>query len=366
MKHDFRRFTGNRRKSSKSVHPPRPPRTIPPRPSKEGRGEIVKPSAFLGPTTTPEIVQILHTLRVGPEIVSCAALQAGQEGRVPTRHPSRQARRKAGTWAPRLPCGASVRIGKGGGPGRRGWTRHRGSEAEGAPHGKPDGKAMCQPGTTAARRAGRWGHGGRACRVAHPAGLGKVAARLDAPQGRSAAGSGEDALSLPPPLVGSFLQGPATQVRARAPLLSRDSKTKKTHQPRAKFDRNQNMSSNRKHGRAAAKDALCAHREHNADKEKSRRSTRQGSNRTGKSSADIGGISGILSAPRFSIIGGRCGSEITCGDGCAWVPFPQILKGIFGSSSPMTMHRNQIGRIVCGGVLCAPRTTRIRSGPFVE
>lgn len=96
-------------------------------------------------------------------------------------------------------------------------------------------------------------------------------------------------------------------------------------------------------------------------------STRQGLNWTWKPCADIGGISGILSAPRFSIIGGRCGGiEISCGDGCAWVPFPQILKGIFGSSSPMTMHRNKIGRIVCGGVLCAPRTTRIRSGPFAE
>ena len=36
-----------------------------------------------------------------------------------------------------------------------------------------------------------------------------------------------------PPLVGSFQQGPAIQVRARANLLSRASESEKTRQPRA-------------------------------------------------------------------------------------------------------------------------------------
>ena len=42
------------------------------------------------------------------------------------------------------------------------------------------------------------------------------------------------AAGLHPPRTGSFRQGPATQVRARAPLLSRASESEKTHQPRAK------------------------------------------------------------------------------------------------------------------------------------
>ena len=134
------------------------PRRLPPTPKGVG-GEVVGNLRILEHTTTPEIVSFSHSMRTVPEIDSCAALQAGREGHVPTRHPSRQARRKAAAW------GRACRVAHPAGSGKAVamaaiLDAPRGSEAEGAPHGKPDGKAMFQPGTPAAKRAGRWGHGG--------------------------------------------------------------------------------------------------------------------------------------------------------------------------------------------------------------
>ena len=212
------RFPTTSGKSSETVgnRPPSRtlPRRLPPTPKGVG-GEVVGNLRILEHKTTPEIVSILHTLRTVPEIVSCAAWQAGRECHVPTRHPSRQARRKAEAWGPRLPRGASGRIGEGG---------DQGGEA-----GRATGAAR--------RKAGTWGPRlprGASGRIGEGGDQGGKAGRATGQQ-RGRKRGGCSIISPPaPPLVGSFQQGPAIQVRARASLLSRASETVKTRQPRAK------------------------------------------------------------------------------------------------------------------------------------
>ena len=179
----------------------------------------------------------------------------------------------------------------------------------------------------AARRAGRRGHGGphlprgASGRIGEGGDKGGEAGRATGPQrGRK---RGECSVISPPaPLVGSFQQGPAIQVRARASLLSRASETEKTRQPRAKnrpklghFDQSKSRSLRWPGGPPRASGEKCR-----PDKEpKTARARIQTG--PGKSVPIWGGFLAFSQHLYFRSVWPqrRGGSETACGVGCAWV-----------------------------------------------